>query len=611
MVSIYSTTAFKKNAFACYYNLLLTTALLFLFCSTYALSIAATPDSSGIFIAETDIVTNGEISTLPLFKTLTLREETSYVEKNFLKVVSEDSLAILEYARKEGFHFSRLFVVKTGKPDFLKVTFRLDERSQVRFKDIIVAGAENLFDNTFLQSIANNFHNEAYTSQNISRLLEELVSETEKLGYPYASAQIENVVIDSFFTAGLTVSLHPGQRALLKEVRITGNSQTDSVVIVRLADIPFDEYYSVQTAEAIARRLKRTGIFLKVETPEPYITESDAAGLLINVTEGSANSIDGILGYASADGGNSGGVAGFVNIRFLNLFGSARRFNFRFLKDQTQSQEIEAGYREPLFFSLPFSLGAEYFQRHQDSTYTRSRFTVLSQFNLGDFLYGGVSGFLHSISPSAVNILGFTVFRTSEVGLRGEISYDSRDNFINPTDGVFYVANLSTSRKSIFGPQRFVDSLKPQLITQRRATELKASVFHSFLKKQTAVLHLNFTQLAGDELEESELFRIGGRENLRGYTENQFVTQQAFWGGAEYRLLLTERSFVGVFFDAGNLASPNFLKRFSIDYPDLLYGYGLNGQIETPLGLLLLTIALGRGDSFQQAKVSVGLRTDF
>jgi outer membrane protein assembly factor BamA len=567
-------------------------------------------DSTEIFIAEIDITPNGEISSLPLLKIIETSEKTNYSSQGLLKTLAHDSAAILDFVRAEGFHFAELSIQQTGENSFKTIHFILDEKKLVRFDSIQILLKENSFQESF-KSIIEDYQDEIYNEENFQILLKELVAEVEKKGFPYASARVENVTIDTTFKAHVMIALQTGPQALLKEINIEGNTETDSVIISRLAQIPFGEYYTPRTSEAIARRLKRTGIFSKVDLPEPYLDENGDAGLLLKVTEGNQNTIDGILGYSSSQNDAQGGISGFVNIQFRNLFNTARRFNFRFLKDQTSSQEIEAGYLEPIFFSWPFSVGLDYFQRQQDSTFSRSRFTVHSGFNLSDFLYGTVSGFFNIISPASVNSLGFTVFKTSEIGLKAEISYDSRDNFINPSDGVFYSANISTSRKNILGPLQFVDSLKPQLVTQRRATELRAQLFHSFFKKQVAVFHANFLQISGDELEESELFRVGGRTNFRGYAENQFLTQQALWGGVEYRLLLSEESFVGIFFDGGNVASPEFLKRFSGDYPQILLGYGMNGQIETPLGLILLTIGLGRGDSFQQAKVSVGLKTDF
>jgi outer membrane protein assembly factor BamA len=580
------------------------------FCAFSALAQSFKSDSAQISVAKIDIISDGEIATLPLFKNLLLKEKNSYSPETFLKIISQDSAAILDFAHSEGFHFAKLLVTQSGENSFKNINFILHEKLPVRLDSITILLKENTLRESF-KNIDSDFKNEIFNEENVQNLLKEIVSDIEKSGFPYASARVDNVKIDSGFKANVIIAVESGPQAFLKEIKIEGATETDSTIISRLAQVPFGEFYTPRVSEAVARRLKRTQIFSNVELPEPYIAENGDAGLLLKVTEGAQNTLDGILGYASEQNGVVAGVSGFVNIRFRNLFGTARRFNFRFLKDQTSSQEIEAGYLEPIFFSWPFSVGAEYLQRQQDSTFSRSRSTVFSGFNLGDFFYGTVSGFYNTIAPSAVNVLGFTVFKTSEIGLRGELSYDSRDNFVNPADGVFYSANISTSRKNILGPQRFVDSLQPQLVTQRRSTELRAQLFHSFFKKQVVVFHANFLQISGDELEESELFRIGGRANFRGYAENQFLTQQALWAGAEYRLLLSDESFIGVFFDGGNISAPNFLKRFSVDYPQFLFGYGINGQVETPLGLILLTIGLGRGDSFQQAKVSVGLRTDF
>ena len=48
---------------------------------------------------------------------------------------------------------------------------------------------------------------------------------------------------------------------------------------------------------------------------------------------------------------------------------------------------------------------------------------------------------------------------------------------------------------------------------------------------------------AGPFFEESDLYRLGGTNTLRGYRENQFLGSRIFWSNLEYRFLLTQRTF--------------------------------------------------------------------
>jgi outer membrane protein insertion porin family len=117
--------------------------------------------------------------------------------------------------------------------------------------------------------------------------------------------------------------------------------------------------------------------------------------------------------------------------------------------------------------------------------------------------------------------------------------------------------------------------------------------------------------LKGSFFENSDLFRLGGTNSLRGYREDQFLGARILWTNLEYRLLLTRRTFAFLFFDTGYYLREADVERNILKSEDFLYGYGLGLNIETGLGVLGVSFALGEGDSFSDGKIHFGLVNEF
>ena len=106
---------------------------------------------------------------------------------------------------------------------------------------------------------------------------------------------------------------------------------------------------------------------------------------------------------------------------------------------------------------------------------------------------------------------------------------------------------------------------------------------------------------------------IGWEEqtHLRGYTEDQFLGSRIFWSNLEYRFLLTQRSFTFLFLDTGYFYRPEDLTRNILKTEGFRIGYGLGINLETGIGVIGVSFALGKGDSFSNGKIHFGIVNEF
>jgi outer membrane protein insertion porin family len=279
--------------------------------------------------------------------------------------------------------------------------------------------------------------------------------------------------------------------------------------------------------------------------------------------------------------------------------------NLRWQKEDRSTQDLAVAYVEPWLFGLPLNAGGEFQQRRQDSTYVRHTGRLRAELMVSEAFSLSALGGSESVIPSS-DTLTTRIPRSSTMTIGAEALYDTRDDIYNPTGGARYRADYHYGRKRVSAPSASTTSSST---VQRFGLDLE--VYLSLFPRQVVAVALHGRQVQGGQIDESEMFRFGGANSLRGYRENQLMGSRVAWTNAEYRLLLGRRSFLYGFFDTGYYSRPSDAAHSVSGTEAVQYGYGIGMRFDTPLGNLGVSFALGKGDSFGQGKVHFGIINEF
>ncbi len=438
--------------------------------------------------------------------------------------------------------------------------------------------------------------------------LNALLSRYDENGFALAGCRIDSIAIrsgDMVDSAAVFVTVEEGPRLTIDELRVEGNKETRSNVILREARLQPGEPFHPARISSIRERLIRLNIFSQVSEPALYV-RGVHGGLLIRVQEGSTNTFDGVAGYMPGATPDEGGyVTGMVSVIMRNLFGTGRKLNLRWQKEDRHTQDLGVAYTEPWLFGLPLNAGGEFQQRRQDSTYVRQTGRLRAELMVSEDLSLSVVGGSESVIPSSETIMS-RVPRSSTLTIGAEAAYDTRNDPYNPTAGARYTADYHYGRKRV---SEIPGEDQTRTTIQRFGLDLE--VFWTLFPRQVLAFALHGRQIQGGSIDESEMFRFGGTNSLRGYRENQFLGSRIAWTNAEYRLLLGRRSFLYGFFDTGYYSRPGDATARVPGIEAVQYGYGIGLRFDTPLGNLGVSFALGKGDSFGQGKVHFGIINEF
>jgi len=513
-------------------------------------------------------------------------------------------------------------------PDFnsSSIEFSPDSQSVSLFVSVIEGEPsyiKNIFltasDSAHLEQVVSSLkylEGQVFNKFEIERNINDILSEYENNGYPFFILIISSVHFyydsaDANYYADLHLKFDTGTESRIDKVEIRGNESTEDYVIIRELRIDEGEIYSQEKVEEFPKRLNRLRFFEPVSTPQFYFNVESKGVLLINLKERQTNNFDGIIGYLPPTNENeSGYITGLVNVSLRNLFGTGRAAAFRWRKIDRNSQELEIKYLEPWLFNFPLNVNLAFFQRQQDTIYVQRTFTGGLEYLATEDVSAGVFITTESTIPTLYAEPVFTVYNSSSLSTGVNLKVDTRDDPFAPTSGIYFLNSYKFSRKSITGPEQFITNLTETELDLQRF-EAAFAVFYEIFLRQVLALEINGKELRGPSFEESDLFRLGGTNSLRGYREDQFLGNRIFWTNLEYRFFLSRRTFAFLFFDTGYYLRNEDKERSVQKMEEFKTGYGLGLNLETAIGVLSVSFALAQGDSFSDGKIHFGIVNEF
>ncbi len=526
-----------------------------------------------------------------------------------------DSALVLDSYRAQGYLGARIrFEPPLFSADsaFVDLTLVIEEGRPTVVSRLGVTGATRLSE----QDIVSRFDiaaGAALDQSLLERDIEFLLGRYELLGYPFVRCSLDSLASrpgrqeDS---VDIVLRVDEGSRMTIDEIRVEGNKETDGDVITREMRLERGEPFNPSKIDAIRERLNRLNIFSSVSEPELYV-RNGRGGLLIKVKEGNTNTFDGILGYIPpALPGSSGYLTGLATVSMRNLFGTGRKLSLRWQREDRLSQEIAVRYLEPWIAGVPVNVGGGFLQRQQDSTYVRRTLDLRAELMLSQELSVSVVFGSEKVIPATDSATVARVVGTGETTGGIELQYDARDDLYSPESGVRFRTDYHYGRKSIGAvpPLVSIPALTGGTI-QRLGVD--AEFYLPAFRRQVIAFGMHGREIRTAEVQQGEMYQFGGANTLRGYRENQFIGAEIAWTNAEYRFILARRSFIFAFLDTGYYTRPADDVLGTPSSRAFKYGYGIGIRLDTPLGNMGVSFALGQGDSFGTAKIHIGLINDF
>jgi len=372
---------------------------------------------------------------------------------------------------------------------------------------------------------------------------------------------------------------------VVESITLEGNDGTQDYVILRELKTKAGSVLNEKTLKSDLRRIFNLGFFSEVSPIfEPGSTK-DKIIIILNIKETRTSTINFGGGYGKREG-----WFGFVDLSINNLMGTAQGLMIRGQSGQELST-YQFKYTNPWMlpdrlgdhasftFRRWLTIGRDIYLTEQDAVYNGW------DMSLGKPLWGDDYKIAWTLGSEVVTPHGdstFEAYQSDTIGVT--FSYDTRDFWLNPTEGRYYSLSLKQGWKHSNGTSEFF----------KIGWDINNYV-PFFDKTQVLATHIG-TGLGFGDIPVGEEYWAGGANSVRGYYASDARRgRKKLIFNIEYRLNFSDM-FQGVFFyDWGNAWDDG-----APDFSQFISGWGPGIRVNTPLGPIRLDYGVPGGRAFSE-----------
>lgn len=462
------------------------------------------------------------------------------------------------------------------------------------------------------------YSNQVFSFTEITQIQKDIVTYAENNGYPFAKVFLDSVVIDKTnISAKLT--LDKGQLYKIDSIVVKGSARLGKTYLYNYIGVKPGDLYNEEAMRRLNARMRELP-FVKEIKPAELFFKDKKVKLVLYLDDRKASTFNGVLGFLPNSNAtqNRPIITGELHLRLLNALNRAELFdiNFRRLQISTQFLDVKASY--PYLLNIPLGLDGSINLYRRDSTFL----SIIQNFGVQYLMAGGnyLKAYVENRGSRLLSTTGFenaTVLppnadvSTLQYGL--ELRVDKLDYRFNPRKGLSIFAKAGIGNKNI----RQNPNINPQvyeglaLRTTQLNTEVQLAYYIPLAKRHVIKTGFMGAYLYNPTAFNNELYRLGGINSLRGYTDEALFVSGFGIFTLEYRFLLEQNSYLFAFTDGGYYER-RIIQGFTSKRP---LGFGSGVAFETKVGIFSLVYAIGNELNntvqFRNGKIHFGITSYF
>ncbi len=457
--------------------------------------------------------------------------------------------------------------------ELIEDSFLLKELSNLLPSDLII-NYETLEEN--LQTLSNQLSNKGYTFLNLK--LKEIKQKNENT-----------------LKAKLIIEKN-GNKRKIDQIKIRGYKKFPKSYVKHFLKIKNGKNLNLTKVRKKLNRLKSLSFARQIKEPEILFTK-DSSIVYMYLEKTKSNNFDGFLGFTTNENTNKIEFNGYLDVELINNLNFGEKLILNYKKDESNQTIFNIDTELPYILNSPVGLNLGLNITKIDSTFSNNSQKINLFYPIND---------KHIISAGLLTTISSNLSNTTENNL---LNYQSNFTNLNYTftlnqEDLFFYTKTRFSLNLGFGNR------KTSLTTNKQQI-IRFNGNHIFKLNQSNNIYINFdTQLLlSDNYLENELFRFGGINSIRGFSENTLTANSLLVFNTEYRYILSNNLFVNSITDFANFQNNN------LNLNENLYSFGFGFGLKTKSGLLRFIYANGKNENtpfkLNNSKIHLKLSTTF
>ena len=362
--------------------------------------------------------------------------------------------------------------------------------------------------------------------------------------------------------------------------------KTRDYVIQREIVLEKGKPFETAKFETTAKKLFRLGFFKNVTQQFESVPEDPNSKIIVFILdENKTASYQGTISY-----GSSVGLVGSAAVQDTNFKGKGQSLSLSATIGESSTETYSLSFSEPWIKGTDrISYGWSIYSTSYEDTDSTDAYYVTKE----GFKVNGGKALTDKIRLRLGTKLEFVDEMNEDEVLKDEFTtvsllpaliYDTRNNVYSATNGSY--ASLE------FEVGRILDR------NNYYTTELELRKYHKGFFENNNFAYRTVLGVGSDNLRDSQKFRVGGGNTLRGYNSGDFKGNYELYTNLENRTRLNDNFEVVGFFDFGGAwdKTETSTTQTSIG-EDINMSYGIGLRIQTPIGPLRFDYGWPLGDT--------------
>ncbi|MCV2483930.1 hypothetical protein OD917_03270 [Flavobacterium sp. SH_e] len=421
----------------------------------------------------------------------------------------------------------------------------------------------------------------------LENFLTQEISDKEKAGFAFSKIKLENIKKkNSIIYADLNFDSEKKRTLNSIIVNYTNPSLKDYFpkgALKQLNRKYLNNTFNQETVKKLSDDINSFEFISQTKYPEILFTK-DSTKVYAYLDKRKANTFDGYIGFSNDDSKKIQ-LNGYLDISLINTLHAGEQFSLYWKSDGNKQTTFNTRLEVPYIFKTALGIKAQLNIFKQDSTFqnTKTAIDLGYYLNYNSKVYIGYQS-TESSDIQNTNSTTLSDFKNSYLTSTLEYKKNNVSNYLLPRKSY---ANLLLG----YGKRTTNNTDETAAATNQFYANLNLSYNFELNKKNFIYINPQILYLKSDNYITNELFRFGGLNSIRGFSENSLQGNIANLFITEYRYLLSSNLYIHTILDYGIYQDQTSIKNSEKFNSLISAGVGLG--LLTKNGLLKIIIANG------------------